>query len=161
MLWLSVLVHLVSVNGSSHSRVQFQVHSSRYTACAENLTTQLSNLLCRHLGYRWEQSNICNVWQQERLVVCASCMGFLESDFWRVRRKCETGDKWSMCKCVGQSQNDRIQLGNIREIIACVCPIKSHWISSVFVFINDVFQVRKRPTCPCLSPGFPLRHSAK
>ncbi|XP_062309044.1 enteropeptidase [Osmerus eperlanus] len=45
-------VHLVAVNGSGDSRVQFQVHTSRYTACAENWTTQLSNLLCHHLGYR-------------------------------------------------------------------------------------------------------------
>ena len=64
VLWLSVLVHLVSVNGSGHSRVQFQVLTSRYTACAENWTTQSSDLLCRYMGYRWEQSSICNVWQQ-------------------------------------------------------------------------------------------------
>ncbi|KAJ7996718.1 hypothetical protein DPEC_G00239940 [Dallia pectoralis] len=45
-------VHLVSVNSTSIRRLQLQVQTSWYTTCAENWNAELSQFMCRYLGYR-------------------------------------------------------------------------------------------------------------
>ncbi|XP_041966441.1 enteropeptidase [Alosa sapidissima] len=48
-------VHLLpvsSVNSTGEARLQVQVNTSRYTACAQNWTSDLSQYFCRYLGYR-------------------------------------------------------------------------------------------------------------
>ncbi|KAL0994008.1 hypothetical protein UPYG_G00116690 [Umbra pygmaea] len=45
-------VHLVSENSTSVSRLQLQVQTTRYTTCGQNWTRNLSQSMCRYLGYR-------------------------------------------------------------------------------------------------------------
>ncbi|XP_062402503.1 enteropeptidase [Sardina pilchardus] len=48
-------VHLLpvsSVNSTGEARLQVQVNTSRYTACAQNWTSELAQYFCRYLGYR-------------------------------------------------------------------------------------------------------------
>ncbi|XP_042563360.1 enteropeptidase [Clupea harengus] len=64
-------VHLLPVssgNSTGEARLQVQVNSKRYTSCAQNWTSDLSQYFCRYLGYRsntWDDGEIREIDKEE------------------------------------------------------------------------------------------------
>ncbi|KAL2093195.1 hypothetical protein ACEWY4_010507 [Coilia grayii] len=65
-------VHLLPINSTGEARLQVQVITSLYTACAQNWTTDLSQYFCRYLGYRSGQALPVSAKEEDSLFISIS-----------------------------------------------------------------------------------------